>query len=117
MQTLDHWLPSRQRGWRAWTLVGVTVLGQIVLELAKDRFYGSINRWLDVHRERPMEHVKPVLLWILDHPLVWLVVLFALMAILEFSVRFYRSLQFAPVGMPSSTPLPTAAATPPPPNP
>jgi hypothetical protein len=116
MQTSDRWLPSRQRGWRAWTLVGVTLLGQIALGLAADRFYGSINRWLDSNRGWVMEHTKPVLLWILDHPLVWLVIILGGMVVLEFSLRFYRSLQLAAVGVPSF-PSVTPIVEPKPPRP
>jgi len=63
-----------------------------------------------------MEHARPLLLWILDHPLVWLVIMFGGMALLEFSVGFYRSLQLAPAGMPLPAPPPKADSKPSRPN-
>ncbi len=61
---------------RVWLLSGISLLGTIAGELVKDRFYSGINKWLEDRKDKIMEFAKPMLLWILDHPPIWPILVF-----------------------------------------
>lgn len=52
--------------------LGIAFVLDQVRELLKHRFYGAINEWLDAHTGVIMESCKPILLWLLQTPLVLL---------------------------------------------
>jgi hypothetical protein len=56
-----------QRLVRAWKWLGVLFL-DVAKDLLKDRYSGSINRYLDVHSSGIFGALRPVLRWILNSP-------------------------------------------------
>ena len=106
MQRANRRLLSSLKDRKVWIALTVAAIGHGLLELANDRFYGSINGWLDAHKGRIMEFVKPVLLWILNHPITWPVLVIGGMAVHATWLRSYRSPQLAAVGLTSSPTMP-----------
>ena len=111
MQASFRWLLSHLKDRKVWIPLAVAAIGRGLLELANDRFYGAINAWLDAHKGWIMECVKPVLLWILNHPITWPALVIGGMFIHASSLRFYRSPQPVVVGVPASPAVPPESIT------
>jgi hypothetical protein len=76
----------------AWLIFFLGLIFWFIGELAKDRLISGVNRWIDVKAGKdPMETIHPYILWILDHPITWPVIVFA--AILVHA--YWRSIHHA----------------------
>jgi hypothetical protein len=104
------------KSWRLRVIGILSLMGFGVGELAKHAFYGSILEFLNARKGWIMEEIKPMLFWLLDHPITWPVILCSFLALLSYSTTHDWRWWVAPVGhtsLPLSTSIQNAAIKPP----
>jgi hypothetical protein len=75
MEIIDQWL-QQLRNKKGWYLVALLLGGVVwfVFGSLEHRFFSYVNDWQDAHMGVAMDAIREILIWFIDHPIIWPVV-------------------------------------------